>query len=416
MDALLILGGLLLILAGLVWLVMRAFGTSLLWGWACLLPPLTLLFVARHWRRARQALALSALGFIPLIVGLTVMASQDAQRLEAILGLQWLQPEQQAPAELLIQLHGQLNGEPFAPQQGELIDGVLSLREGQDFFASRELVIRGLPMAGESMRLDVLPNDEGALPEVEVSWLLPEQDLPEARMLTRGYTLHLDLQPLPPNKLAGDFHLVLPPQFDTTLSGTVELFRNGLRYRDGVVDTHVDSRDTLGHVLDDYLQRRFATRDVQLEPLPPLTLPATHLTFEVQARVDGQVQRLPLAMSKHANLGWRVDDDHFAALPAAVAAAPAPVRPPREPARVASKPASEDLRRDFSLVRLLSDPARYVNRPMRVTSEQGTSAQGHFVELDGEGRIILRQRLNGAGEARFSLQPADVRHIELLEP
>ena len=43
MDALLILGGLLLILAGLVWLVMRAFATSLLWGWPSFLPPFTLL-------------------------------------------------------------------------------------------------------------------------------------------------------------------------------------------------------------------------------------------------------------------------------------------------------------------------------------------------------------------------------------
>ena len=42
MDALLILAGLLLILIGLVLLVMRGFATSLLWGWACLLPPLTL--------------------------------------------------------------------------------------------------------------------------------------------------------------------------------------------------------------------------------------------------------------------------------------------------------------------------------------------------------------------------------------
>jgi hypothetical protein len=88
MSALLILGGLLLILAGLVWLVTRAFGTSLLWGWASLLPPLTLLYVLRHWRTARQAVGLSALGLIPLIVGLTLLASQDSQRLAAILSLQ----------------------------------------------------------------------------------------------------------------------------------------------------------------------------------------------------------------------------------------------------------------------------------------------------------------------------------------
>ena len=87
MDALLILGGLLLILVGLVWLVMRAFDTSLLWGCGSLLPPLTLLYTFVHWRRARQAVVLIGLGFVPLIVGLTLLANQDAKRLEAIFSL-----------------------------------------------------------------------------------------------------------------------------------------------------------------------------------------------------------------------------------------------------------------------------------------------------------------------------------------
>ena len=251
MDALLILGGLLLILAGLVWLVMRAFATSLLWGWASFIPPFTLLYVLRHWRSARPALALASLGIIPLVVGLTLLASHDAQRLEAILSLKWLKPEVQAPAELAIDLRGQLNGRPFAPQQAELLDGVLSLREGQDFFAQSELVIR-LPKVDKGpVRVDVLPADEGILPEVEISWLLPEQELPEARRLSRGYTLHLDLQPLAPNKLVGDFHLVLPPQFKTTLSGKLELFRNGLRYQGDKVDRQFDSVDTVSHVIQD---------------------------------------------------------------------------------------------------------------------------------------------------------------------
>src|SRR5690606_23554223 len=134
MDALLILGGLLLILAGLVWLVMLAFSTSLLWGWGSLLPPITLIYVLRHWRTARKALVVSALGCIPLVVGLVLMASQDAARLEAILSLRWLKDAPKAPAELDIRLNGELNGQPFSPQYAELIDDVLTLREGEDFF------------------------------------------------------------------------------------------------------------------------------------------------------------------------------------------------------------------------------------------------------------------------------------------
>lgn len=418
MDALLILGGLLLILAGLVWLVMRAFGTGLLWGWASLLPPFTLLYVLRHWRSARQALGLSALGFIPLIVGLSLLASQDSQRLHALLSLQWLKPEVLAPAELSIALHGELHGQPFLPQQGELLGSVLSLREGQDFFASRELVIRlPQPVTG-ALRLDVLPGDQGPLPEIEVSWLLPEQELPEARRLSHGYTLHLDLQPLPPNKLAGDFHLVLPAQFKTTLSGRVEVFRNGLRYRDGKVDRHVDSSDTLTYVIEDYLQRRFATRAVQLGDLPALPLPADSFELTVEAQINGQAQRLPMRLNKSASRGWAVEADRFAPLPERTVVTPAlqtQVTPMQtaSSARI-SRPLDRRLR--FSLEGLLRSPSRYENLSMRVSTARGNTAQGRFQGVDPQGRLVIRQRLSGSGTASYTLRPEEISTIELLEP
>lgn len=417
MDALLILGGLLLILVGLVWLVMRAFATSLLWGCASFLPPLTLIYVLRHWRSARPPLALASLGVIPLVVGLTLLASQDSQRLEAILSLEWLKPEQQAPAELAIALRGELNGRQFAPQQAELLDGVLSLREGQDFFAQSELVIR-LPKADKGpVRVDVLPADEGVLPEVEISWLLPEQELPEARRLSRGYTLHLDLQPLAPNKLVGDFHLVLPPQFKTTLSGKLELFSNGLRYRNGAIDRSVDSVDTLSHVIEDYLQRRFATRLVQLQPLAAVSFPLENLDLTVAAQIKGESQQLPIQLKKAPGRGWQVAGDNF---PALSSVASAPVAQPSAVAPVAvapervSKPLDRRVR--FSLDGLLRSPNRYQNLSMRATTEHGNSAEGRFHGIDQEGRIILRQRMSGQGEVAYTLQPEEITRIELLEP
>lgn len=417
MDALLILGGVLLILAGLVWLVMRAFSTSLLWGWASFLPPLTLLYVLRHWRSARPAIALSCLGFIPLVVGLTLLASQDTQRLQAIFSLEWLKPNVQAPAELSIALRGELNGRPFAPQQAELVDGVLSLREGQDFFAQSELVIRLPKLEKGPVRVDVLPGDEGVLPEVEISWLLPEQELPEARRLNRGYTLHLDLQPIAPNKLAGDFHLVLPQQFKTALSGKLELFSNGLRYQGGKVDLQFDSVDTVSYVIKDYLQRRFATRQVKLQPIGNLSFPQQSIDLDVQAYINGDLQRLPIVLQKQDNAGWQVAADSFPPLPSAVTPSAT-----QEPRAVVEAPAPDrvsrplDRRVRFSLDGLLRSPNRYQNLTMRVATERGNSAEGRFQGIDQEGRIILRQRMSGQGEVSYSLRPEEVTRIELLEP
>ncbi|MFV0886967.1 MFS transporter [Metapseudomonas otitidis] len=413
MDALLILGGLLSILFSLVWLVMLAFGTSLLWGFgSLLLPPITLAYIAAHWRTARKAVMLLALGIIPLVVGLTMLAYRDPERLHALLSLDWAKPEKQAPGELAIHLRGELNGEPFLPQQAELIDGVLSLREGQDFFARREVSIR-LPSQPEGdVRLDILPEDPGSKPEVEISWLLPEQELPEARRLSKGYTLHLDLKRTGPNKLAGGFHLVLPPQLRTTLSGDLELFTDRLRYANGQVDLRHDSQDTLAYVARDYLQRRFATREVQVTHLPPVSLPARDLDLDVEARIDGVAQRLPLQFFKSDLRGWGIRGDAFPPLPA-VEAKPATAEAEPEEARP-SRPV--DRRQRFSLERLLTNPNRYQNLTVRVQTVRGSQVEGRFTGINPDGQVVIQRNVSGAGSASFVLRPEEIARIELLEP
>lgn len=97
---------------------------------------MTLAFAFSHWRVARKAVVLSCLGIIPLVVGLSLLASRDSERLTAIFSLGWL-PAQSQP-ELEMGMRGQLNGRRFVPQQGELINGVLSLRAGQGFLLARK--------------------------------------------------------------------------------------------------------------------------------------------------------------------------------------------------------------------------------------------------------------------------------------
>ncbi|MEQ6330904.1 MFS transporter [Ectopseudomonas chengduensis] len=415
MDALLIIGGLVLMLAGLVWLVMRAFATSLLWGWGSLIPPITLIYIVRHWRRARSAVTLIGLGVIPLVVGLTLLASKDAERLAAIVRLDWLKPEVQVPAELAIDLDGELNGQPFRPQQGELIDGVLVLREGLDFFALRELSIRLPQPVDGPVRIDVLPQDSGNLPEVELSWLLPEQDLPEARRLSRGYTLHLDLQPQEPNRLVGDFHLVMPPRFKTSLSGRVELYRDRLRYVDGKVDTRYDSNDTIAHLLQDYLQRRFATRDVRELKLPVFTFEGDTLELQIDAQIDGRNERLPIRLHKRSEQGWMVEGDRFPVLPSVTAKQPAQQIEATAVEERLSRPV--DRRQRFSLARLQRNPEQYRNLSMRLSRASGGTVEGRFVGVDDDGSIRLSQQMgSGGGQASFSFKPEEIGRLELLEP
>ncbi|HCF2411238.1 MFS transporter [Pseudomonas paraeruginosa] len=408
MDALLILGGLLLMVAGYIWVIVLAFGTGLLWGYGSLLPPVALAYIGVHWRTARKGVGLAALGCIPLVVGLALLANHDAARLEAILSLRWLKPEAKPPAELAIVLRGEFNGRPFMPQSGELIDGVLSLRQGHDFYAQRELQIRLPAQPTGPLRLDVLPEDGGALPEIELSWLLPEQDLPEARRLARGYTLHLDLEPKAPNRLAGEFHLSLPSDYRTTLSGHLELYTDRLRYRYGKIDLGYDSDDTVALVLRDYLQRRFANRDVSLVRAPSWRAASRARPLRVEALVGGRSEVLELTLERNARREWAVRGDDFAELPAEQApallvAAPEPQVPPA--------PRNAEL--DLETVQV--EPERYRQRLVKATTLRGRIAEGRFTGLDGEGRLVIRREMPGAGEASYLLRPAEIARLELLE-
>lgn len=413
MSALLILGGLLIFLSALIWLVMRAFDTSLLWGWGSLLPPITLLFIFRQWRKARTPVFVAGLGLGTLIVGLAQMTATNPERISEIFSLRWMQPETVA-SDLDIRLTGKLNGQTFNPQSAELIDGVLTLREGKDFYARRELSIRLPEQPVGALKLDVLPQDKNVIPVIEMSWLLPEQDLPEARRITGGYSLRLNLQPVAPNRMSGDFHLVLPARFKTSLSGDLELYTDRLRYRDGKLDTHYDSRETLSKVIEDYLQRRFRTTSVELVELPAFGFSSKTIDTNASIRVNGQPLQLPLELQKHDLHGWRVANDRYPAL--------VKVEKITEPEQVEAavmQPEPRpilDRRTRFSLSRLLLNPDNYQHLMMRAESLAGFTAEGRFVGIGTDGDLIIRSPMSGAGEAIFRMRPDDVRNIELLEP
>lgn len=416
MDALLILGGLLLIVAGLVWLIVLAFDTGLLWGVGSLLPPVTLLYVIRHWHTARKAVGLAGLGFIPLVVGFTLLANHDPERMAAIASLKWLEPDEQVRnRHLAIRLHGQLDGRPFNPQVGKLMDGMLTLREGDGLFARQEVRIRLGATPPGALQADVLPQDANPVPEIEISWLRPEQELPEARRIQSGYTLHLDLQPAPPNKLVGDFHLVLPMRYHTSLSGHVELFTDDLRYREGQVDLTHDSSDTLMYLAKDHLQRRFATRAVAIESLAPVSFPALAMMISVQAKVKGASSRFELNIHK-GDQGWAVDDDTYPPLPAEIEGQPklSSIQPEAPPDDTSSS--RIDRRQRFSLARLLRNPARYEHLQMRAHTERGGVAEGRFTGIDRDGNVAIRRIMKGPGEAIYNLAPGDIVLLELLEP
>jgi len=416
MTALLILAGLLMIALGVLWLVVLAFQVSLLWGVGGLFAPVLLVFVARYWGVARKAVIFSALGLVPLVAGFTQLATLQPERARAIFSFAWLQEIKDAQKNPH-SLQGELYGKAFNPDYTALVNGVLVLREGDDFFAQRELRVN-LPASlvaeqPDILRLEVLPSDRGELPEVEIMWLAPEQTLPEARRIRGAYSLYMDLHRSQVNQLQGSFHLVLPRQFKTSISGELSLVTDYEPDSGGQIDRHFDNSGTLESILKDYYQRRYRGVQVVLEPLPEMAQLIAPLDVQVTTQIDGVSQSEWVRMLKDAKQGWHVQGDQYRprVKPAAQQLAAAEAQQVDQ-----SKKAAVDRRVGFSLQQLLINPLHYQRLQVHVRTVQGNQVEGQFMGLDEQGAVLISREVQAPGRVTFTLLPAEIAEITLLQP
>ena len=456
MDALLLIGGLLLLLASLGWLIAQAYAVSLFWGTGCLLPPGWLLFSIRYWQRARPCVQLAGLALVTMVVGVTMLAHRDPNKLHQLASLQWLHGAPPSAGALHLNVQGEFNGVEFRPEFAELINGVMVFREGDDL-SRRELFLRFASQPKDGLQLNILPADPGPLPVVELSWVTPDTPQPEALRVAQGYTLHVNLKPGRPNRMEGEFHLVLPTEQPTSLSGQVELYTSNLRYLDDVqIDPRFNSRETVEWLILNHLRATARTGEVEFVHLPPLDINRSRLELDMLVRVAGEVQPAALTLIHTEEKGWQIAADRQplrpviraeptppqlvvaeppgAQVPATAgqrAAPPAPEAPAAAATPAATVPATSashaarspvaaiseplDRRERFSLQRLLARPQDYRGLRLRVRTERGGIAEGQFIGLTADGRISLRYHIAG-GEASFTLRENEVTRIELLDP
>lgn len=219
MTALLILGGAALGLLGWLWLWLRTARIHWIWVLTGALPPLALLSGLFNWRAAWLPLLVFLAGFGTLGGGLWQLWQTQPEQLERLLRGQWTE----YPAADDGQLQGQLQGQAFVPDRIRFQRGVLSLPQGQDFIASKEIRVDlsgyGAALLDERFTLDILPGDRGRLPMIEVFWQDAASGQPQARRVSHGYTLRLELQ-RQPEGLQGQLYLSLPVQLATQVSGS----------------------------------------------------------------------------------------------------------------------------------------------------------------------------------------------------
>ena len=137
----------------------------------------------------------------------------DAIWIESLDGVQI--PEQTAS--------GMIHGDRFTVESAILENGILTIRDGKDFFPDHALTIflfldKG--DTGEGKSFDIKKTGGFSSPHIHMKYILEGRDLPETEMFMDNYVMRLDFGNMENNRLPGKIYICLPDEMKSFVGGT----------------------------------------------------------------------------------------------------------------------------------------------------------------------------------------------------
>lgn len=213
-------------------------------------------------------------------------------------------------------LKGQLLGQPFQFDHGELVNGQLRISHGNQFFPDLEVILylgNRVIEQPESITLSINPQSDNA-PQIHVLFRKPRSSFPTNHVIKNNYWLELSLFKDGKNRLSGYMQLMLPGQDEQALKGNaiageVEVYLDDLRYIGDRVDASYDSNETLAHVTRAELKTLYPEIDyvkrVTHATIEPYSEDLKGSAYAVAVLPSGDLMNIPVYLSKKSG-EWRV--------------------------------------------------------------------------------------------------------------
>lgn len=155
---------------------------------------------------------------------------------------------------------GRIHGQPFRYEAGQIENGILTLRQGQEFFADRQLQVFLFTKKGEipaGRRFVVTKGAAvGMTPHVHLASKAEGQDTPQHASFMRDYVMTLEFGPITDKNLPGRIYVCLPDERHSVIAGTFEVDVKGLIFTEGKPALTIDSFEVLEHVGSAFLQQQ----------------------------------------------------------------------------------------------------------------------------------------------------------------
>ena len=117
---------------------------------------------------------------------------------------------------------GMINGAPFAVDEADIQNGVLSLRQGSDVPAEGEFVVPLSLKKGETAEGKTYTVSRAAgssVPRLQLKWLDEETGAAKTETFTRDYAMRLEFGPLEEGRLSGKIYLCVPDEAKSYVAG-----------------------------------------------------------------------------------------------------------------------------------------------------------------------------------------------------
>lgn len=156
-------------------------------------------------------------------------------------------------------ISGKLFGKPFHPEKVVLENGLLEIRQGEDFLPERQIIVflhieKGRIPEGEEVIVNAIGKSERNL-TVALATIPPSPNRSE--MISTGYRMKLKFgKETKKGFLPGSISLLVPGKMDTQISGNFVALVKGFRIIDGQVDLTADSTDTLLATAELYMRSK----------------------------------------------------------------------------------------------------------------------------------------------------------------
>lgn len=118
--------------------------------------------------------------------------------------------------------YGMIHGQIFQLEDAILDNGILTLRQGKNFFANREIKIFTFKSSNESLygaHFEATIDKKSGVPHVHMSWMEKGKSLPKIKIYSGGYAMVLKFGQRQGNVLPGAIYICLPDEWHSYVAG-----------------------------------------------------------------------------------------------------------------------------------------------------------------------------------------------------